>query len=102
MLVWKTLKREQIIIIFLVRRPGVVLINKKKKNLPPSEFCHSSHTLSENKGKWKYWQIREPYLRIKKVMEHENDSDIDCCWCACNSPQKLRKGNGRIGNKRKN
>ena len=31
-------------------------------------------------------------------MEHEGDDDTNCNWCSWNSPQKLGKRVGRVGN----
>ena len=33
-------------------------------------------------------------------MEHENDSDTNCNWRTWNSPLKIGKGTGKLGNKR--
>ena len=34
-------------------------------------------------------------------MEHEEDGNTRCRWCASNGPQGLREGTGRIGNQGK-
>ena len=34
-----------------------------------------------------------------KNMEHENDGDTNCNWCAQYSHQRIGKGSGRVGNK---
>ena len=39
-----------------VRRPNLVIINKKE-NLSSSGFCHSNRPHSENKRKWKERQV---------------------------------------------
>ena len=35
---------------------------------------------------------------LKKAMEHEDNGDTNCDWHAWNSPQRLSKGAGRVGN----
>ena len=35
---------------------------------------------------------------LKKVMEHEGDSDTNYNWCTWNSPQRFGKETGRTGN----
>ena len=35
-------------------------------------------------------------------MEHGGDGDTNCIWCTWNSPQRLGKGVGRVGNRRSN
>ena len=42
------------------RTAALMLINKKKKNLLCSGYCHSSSPLSEHKRKWKDRQILGP------------------------------------------
>ena len=46
---------------------------------------------------------KDTYLdlaRELKTMEHEDDGDRDCNWCARNNPQKLDKETGRFRNQR--
>ena len=46
----------------LARRPDIVLVNKKKKNLLLSRLGHFSRSSRENKRKWKHRQILEYLL----------------------------------------
>ena len=34
-------------------------------------------------------------------MEHEGDDETNCSWCTWNNPQRIGKGTGKFGNKRK-
>ena len=34
-------------------------------------------------------------------MEHEGDHDANCNWCSLNDPQRLGKGSGGVGNRKK-
>ena len=47
------------------RGPDLELINKVKKNLPSSEFCHSREPQSESERKRKNNQIFGPYQGTK-------------------------------------
>ena len=71
--------------LILVRRLDLVLIDKKE-NLLPSGFCHSSKSQTKNKRTGKDKQILGPYQRTKKkkTVEHADDSDTNCSWCAQN------------------
>ena len=33
-------------------------------------------------------------------MEHEGDSDTNCCLCSWDNPQRIDEGTGRLGNTR--
>ena len=54
--------------------------------------------LKESEKRDKYqdfaWELR-------KYIEHEGDGDTNCNWCTRNNPQRLGKGTGRLGNKRR-
>ena len=39
--------------------------------------------------------------KLKRNMEHEGDGNTNCNWCTWNNPQRISKGSGRFGNKRK-
>ena len=43
---------------------------------------------------------RELAKELKKIMEHESDSDTDCNWCTWNNPQRSDKGTGRLSNQK--
>ena len=64
----------------LARRPDLVLINKKEKNLLSSGFFHSSRQYSKDKRKQKGRQILESYQQTGKAVEHEDNSDTSCSW----------------------
>ena len=79
------------------RRTDLELINKKKPEWNLSfRFFLSSSSKSENQTAR---QILGPSQRTKKkktAVEHVGNTN--CSWCTWNSPQKLGKVGGRIGN----
>ena len=86
----------------LARRPDLVLINKKEKNLLSSGFFHSSRQYSKNKRKKKDRQILESCQQTGKAVEHEDNSDTSCSWSPLNCSQRPRKETRGSGDQRKN
>ena len=84
------------------RRPDLVLINKKNKNLQTSEFFRPRRPQRENQRKRKAWQVLGPRPRTKKAMENEGDDDTDCNCCTWNETQRLGKWTGKLGNQMSN
>ena len=67
-----------------------------------SGFCHASKTQRENKRKQNKRKKLKPCQRTKKAVEHEDDGDTNCGWCSWDSPQRLGRKIGGIGNQKKN
>ena len=70
-------------------------------NLLSSRLCSSGGAQSENKSKRKDWQILGPGKGNYNVVEHKDNSDINCNSHAWNGSQRLKKVTGRIGYKKK-
>ena len=60
--------------------------------------------LADHRIKLKESEKRDKYLdlvrELKKTMQHEGDSHINCNLCTCNNPQRIGKRTGRLGNMR--
>ena len=52
----------------------------------------------KNQRKRKERKVLEPSKRTKKAVEHEGNGDTNCNLQVWNSPKKLAKGAGRVGN----
>ncbi len=65
-------------------------------------FFLSSRPQSKNDRQRKVKQILHSYKRVKKDLIHHDESDINYCWCAFKSSQRLSKKNGGTGEQRKN
>ena len=50
--------------------------------------------VKENEKRDKYLD----FARELKSIEHEDDGDTICSWCAWNYPKRIGKGTGRLGN----
>ena len=75
---------------------------RKKKNLPYSGLNRFGGAQSPHQRKRKEVRVLGPCQRAKKVLKHEGDGNINCCWYARNGPQRLRKETRRIENQKKN
>ena len=85
-----------------VRRPDLVLINKKKKRCCLVDFAVAVDNRTKIKESAKIYKRLDLAREIKNAMEYEDDRDTNCNLCARNSPQRLVKKTGGIGNKEKN
>ena len=57
----------------VARKPDLMLIRKKKKNLSSAEVCCPSRQQSQNKRKRKDRQILGSCLRAEKAVEYDGD-----------------------------
>ena len=61
---------------------------------------------ADHRVKPKESEKKDKYLNLarelKKTMEQESDSDINCKWCVRYSQQRIGKGTGGLVNKRTN
>ena len=59
---------------------------------------------ADDKAKLRESEKKDKYLdlarELKKIIEHESDSDTNCSWCGRYSHQRIDKGTVGIGNKR--
>ena len=81
----------------LVRRPELVLINKKKKFII---LCHLA-VLANHRVKMKEDEKIDKYAdltrELKKAMEQESDGDTNRRWSPWNNPYEPEKEIGRTG-----
>ena len=84
-----------------VRRPDLIIINKKERKLAELWTLLSQQTTEKN---WKNVKrgISTSILLgdWKKAVEHENDDNTNCNWCSCYSNQRISTSTGGLGNKR--
>ena len=83
--------------LILVRRLDLEIINKKK--LSYSGFNRPRKHRKKNQRKQKERQVFRSCHRSKKAVKYEGDSDTNHHWRAWNSPKRLGKGTGRVGNR---
>ena len=55
----------------------------------------------KKREKRKERQVLGPCQKTKKAVEHEGDVDTSCNWHTWDGPQRLVKGVGRVGNRRR-
>ena len=82
------------------RRPGLMIINNKKRTYWIVNFAvPADHrvNLKEIEKKDKYLDLAR---ELKKTVEHESDGDTNCNWCSWYSHQRIDKGTGGLGKKR--
>ena len=82
----------------LVRKPDLVIVNKKEKNIPNCRLCHPGGSQYENQKERKERQVFGPCQRTKRTLEHDDGTNYNSC--TQNDPQMLDKGAGRVGNRR--
>ena len=76
------------------RRPGLIVINKKKRTCKIVDFAVPAYhriTLNKCEKKDKYLDLARE-LKKKQTMEHEGDDYINWNWCFWFSHQRLLKG----------
>ena len=77
-----------------IRKPDRMKVYKIIENLLTCGLCRPGGLQSENQRK------EESSQRTKKLMEHEDDSNTSCKWCAQNDPRTHVKRDRRAGNRR--
>ena len=84
------------------RRPGLVIINKKKRTCRIVDFAVSANhrvKLKENEKKAMYLDLAR---ELNKTVEHESDGSTNCNWCSWYNQQRIGIRTGGLGNKRMN
>ena len=83
--------------LILARRPDLVIIKKKKKNLLNSGLCCSGWSQGKS-------EMRDIYLDLareeKKTMEHESYGGTNCNWRTRYSHQRIGRETEGLENKR--
>ena len=76
-----------------------MLINKKERTCCQVDFVVPVDHAAKMKENEKT-QVLGPCQRTKISMKYESGRDTIYDWCAWNSPQRLDKENGKVGNQR--
>ena len=75
-----------------VRRPDLIIINKKTKICKIVDFA----VPTDHRIKLKEYEKRDKYLdltsELKKTMEHEGDNYTNCDWCFWHGNKRILKG----------
>ena len=96
---WDFEKRADFLI--SARRQDLVIISKKKANLPNRGLCCPGGPKSKIKESEREINTKTLLEDYCKTMEHEDDADTSCNWHIWNYSQRLGKETGKLGNKRK-
>ena len=79
------------------RRPGLIIINKKKRTCKIVDFA----VPADHRIKLKECEKKDKYLdlarELKKTVEHAADNYTNCNWCVWYSNQWITKGTGGGG-----
>ena len=67
------------------RRPGLIILNKKRENLQNYRLCYSCGPQKECDKRDKYMELAR---ELKKTVEHENGHYTNCNFCYCYSYQR--------------
>ena len=88
------------------RQPDLVLINRKKKKKKKRRTCCLDFIIpADHRVKIKESEKIDKYLDLAwelKTAEYTGDSDTNNNWCVWNGLQRIEKGIGMVGDRRKN
>ena len=82
------------------RRPDLVIVKKKKENLPNRGICRPGWPQSKIERRQKEGKVPRRCSRIEKTMEHECGVDSNCNRCARHGHQRIGTEAGELGNKK--